>query len=122
MIVEHLGDNGDDAKAIHDSVVVRTAGPCDVERREAAGGGEIRGGDRFAAARDQRANGVGRGDGRGLLERGGVAAAPVTPDKAVGLVPVGHIFNGLDGHHIADGAQRRRHVNQSPPRCHNLLE
>lgn len=95
MIVEHLGDNGDDAKAIHDSVVVRTAGPCDVERREAAGGGEIRGGDRFAAARDQRANGVGRGDGRGLLERGGVAAAPggVPRDAAVGA-------------DAADGAER----------------
>ena len=95
VIVEHLGDNGDDEKAIHDSVVVPAGRSCDVERREGAGGGEVRGGDRLAAARNQRANGVGRGDGRGLLERRGVAAAlgGVPRDAAVGA-------------DAADGAER----------------
>ena len=43
-----------------------------------------------------------------LLQQHGAGlggAAPVAPHKTVGLVPVAHVFDGLDGHHISHGAR-----------------
>ena len=42
-----------------------------------------------------------------LLQQHGAAlvgAAPVAPHKAVGLVPVAHVLDGLHGHHLPHGA------------------